>query len=235
MAWGRMDLGDESLLLLDKASDFGLRHRPPASASEPSSEALSARFASIFGFGSNRRFSIGLRLMATATDSLWERADAFYKAYQDGSAGPQAAADDLEMELDNIGMTYTTHLDSRNVGVDPLNRKIMHDEIPQLMQDVGELGFSLKACQHALAAEEIPGERTIEQFNQKEVANSAVLAPIEEGSIQVGSLACSHLNSGFRAINAQMPTSVAHMAEDGRWSKRKIEENCKNGKRSGEA
>ena len=228
-------MGDESLFLLDKASDFGLRHRPPASASGPSSEALSARFASIFGFGSNRRFSIGLRAMATAKPSLWERADAFYKAYQDGSAGPQAAADDLETELDNMGLTYFAHLDSRNVGFDPLNRKIMHDEIAPLMADVGELGFSTKACAHALAAEELPGEKTIEAFNRKTVADSKVLAPIEEGSIQVGSLACSHLNCGFRAINAQMPTSVAHMAEDGKWSKRKIEENCKNGKRSGEA
>ena len=144
----------------------------------------------------------------------WATADAAYKAYADGTAGPQAAADDLESELDKLGMTYTTYLDSRNVGFDPQNRKIMHDEVGTLMSDVGELGFSAKACAHALAAEEIPGERTIEKFNKKEVADSKVLAPIEEGSIQVGSLACSHLNGGFRAINAQMPTNVAHMAED---------------------
>ena len=217
MAWGRMDLGDESLFLLDKASDFGLRHRPPASASGPSSVALSARSASISGFGSSvfaRSLSPGLRAMATDGVSAWAAADAAYKAYADGTAGPQAAADDLETELDNMGLTYYAHLDSRHVGFDPLNRKIMHDEIAPLMADVGELGFSTKACAHALAAEELPGEKTIEKFNAKEVADSRVLAPIEEGSIQVGSLACSHLNGGFRAINAQMPTNVAHMAED---------------------
>ena len=173
--------------------------------------------------------------MATGGDLAWAAADAAFKGYADGTAGLQAAADDLETQLDNMGLTYHAHLDSRNVGFDPLNRKIMHDEIAPLMADVGELGFSPKACAHALAAEELPGGNKIEAFIVKEVADSKVLAPIEAGSIQVGSLACSHLNGGFRAINAQMPTSVAHMAEDGKWSKRKIEENCKNGKRSGEA
>jgi len=157
----------------------------------------------------------------------WTLIDKLYADFEALVLGEQAAADQIEEELDRQGLTYSMHIDPRQMGFDPLNRKVMEKEIPPLMSDIHSLGFSLKQTSHALASEEIPGENTIELHNLEVTRDSAILAPVMPGEIIFGSLACQHCNGGLRAIALKAPSQQEGMSTDGKWDKEKIRQ--KNG------
>ena len=151
----------------------------------------------------------------------WGAAAKIIEAHSAG-LGLQATSDSLEDLLDKGELTYSMHIDPRQVGFDPCNRAVMVHEIPGLMSDIGFTGWSYKMTAHALCCAETAGKTTIEDFNLEMCKGSDILAPVESGVIRFGSLACSHNNAGLRAIKYAMASPDPTMSEGGKWSLDKI-------------
>ena len=124
--------------------------------------------------------------------------------------------------MGDADLVYTMNIHPRQVGFDTSNRKIMAADIPDLMNDIFEVGWVWSECAHAVCAEEAPGSTAVEKYNKEAAEGSTILAPIECDSIKFGSLACSHNNAGLRAINARMPCDTPKMSEDGKYDPEKI-------------
>jgi hypothetical protein len=74
----------------------------------------------------------------------------------------------------------------------------------------------------ALLEQEAPGSREIEVFNLQRAEGNPLMAPVEPGSIDYGSLACGHTYQGFRVCLAELPHSDERCAVDGKLSLAKL-------------
>lgn len=152
----------------------------------------------------------------------WTRGDATYTQHMQGELGLQSAADQIEACLEENEVVYEMTVDPRQMGVHWLNREVMEHEVPGLMSDISFVGWSARQLTHALASEEEPGRKTIEEHNIRITRGSKILAPVEPNTIIFGSLSCSHCNQGLRAIKAKMPCTDPAMSEKGVYSTAKI-------------
>ena len=148
----------------------------------------------------------------------WSSIDELTEKLKATDKGATACADAIEEELKKKGLIYESVLPPEQVGPHPRNRDISVCEIGPLMEDISYGGFSHQRCKHALACEERPGCTEIEDYNIALSEGTPVLAAVCKGDIKVGSLACSHMNLGLRAINARAECTAEELAEDGQWS-----------------
>ena len=148
----------------------------------------------------------------------WSSIDELTEKLKATDKGATACADAIEEELKKKGLIYESVLPPEQVGPHPRNRDISVCEIGPLMEDISYGGFSHQRCKHALACEERPGYTEIEDYNIALSEGTPVLAAVCKGDIKVGSLACSHMNLGLRAINARAECTAEELAEDGQWS-----------------
>ena len=119
--------------------------------------------------------------IARVTDEL-DPVLACIKRVQDGTLG-EVQADDLIMgHLAEMKLSYKMTIHCRQLALDPENRNKTlgsTQEVPMLIEDILSLGWSSRAVAHALCAEVIPGDTTIEKFNRDWVNGSAIpLAPV---------------------------------------------------------
>ena len=127
------------------------------------------------------------------------------------------ACDLIEAKLQEEGLSYTSQINPRMVGLDPCNRDGIGanvQEILPLAHSIAFAGFNWKLCSHAVCVEVCPNSSEVEAFNIK-LASSGHLAPVEPYSIKFSSLACGHNNMGLRAIAASMPTDSHLLGRNG--------------------
>ena len=139
------------------------------------------------------------------------------------------AADELERLFFSVDLMYRMRIHHRQVAWDPINRDGEGGnplEVLLLASDIAYVGWSWNECAHATCCEVPVGDKTIETFNQRLCAGSG-LAPVEEDSIQFGSLSCGHTNQALRAIAAEVPSDCPLLSRDGRMSLAKLSERDK--------
>jgi hypothetical protein len=78
-------------------------------------------------------------------------------------------------------------------------------------------GFSAAEAAHAICCEELPGSKSIEEFNRR-LCEGSGLPPVEQDSIAYGSLACGHTNMALRAIAASVPSDCPLLSHAGHMS-----------------
>ena len=105
-------------------------------------------------------------------------AGAEMQRHDDGMCGVVECSESLLKMLGEADLTYIMSIHSRQVGFDVYNRAVMTAEIPGLMTDIFEVGFSWRECAHAICAEEEPGSNTLEAHNKEVVKDSTILAPV---------------------------------------------------------
>lgn len=138
--------------------------------------------------------------------------------------GLVGGADRLEALLSAKGLMHEQRIAPRNVGFHPRNRDGEGGnplEVLRLASEVAEVGFSLKEVRHALCIQAEPGDKTIETFNAKLVANTGI-APVERDSILYGSLSAGHLNGALRCIGASVASTCKFLSEGGKMSLDKV-------------
>lgn len=138
--------------------------------------------------------------------------------------GLVAGADRLEEALASKNLLYEQKIAPRNIGFHPLNRGGEGGnplEVLRLASEIGEVGFSEREVRHALCIQAAPGDRTIEDFNIKLVAETGI-APVDPDTILYGSLSGGHLNAVLRCIAASVPSGCKFLAEGGFMSVDKI-------------
>ena len=131
----------------------------------------------------------------------------------------------LEAELRKLDLVYEQTIAPRQVGFDPVNRDGEGgnaQEVFLLASDIAFVGWSWQETRHAMCAEILPNDPTVEEFN-RQLCDGVGLAPVEPHSIQFGSLSCGHTNMALRAIGAAMPSDCSFLSEGGRFSVRKLE------------
>ena len=140
--------------------------------------------------------------------------------YESRVIGLVTAADDLEEEMEKIGlMQVRVRIPPKNLGFDPSNRNSTGGQIMEihlLVEDIAFVGFSWQACAHAICCTLAPGDTACEEFNRKYFTDET-LAPITPGQFLFGTLACGHTNAGLRCIEAGTPTATTLIATDGRF------------------
>ena len=150
--------------------------------------------------------------------------DAIIAKVEQDTLGIVQAADQLEDAFRAMDLMYVSHIPSRQVGFDPVNRDGEGgnaQEVHLLASDIAFVGWSWKETTHAVCVEVEPGTKDVEVFNRLLCAG-VDLAPVEENSIHFGSLSCGHTSMGLRAIAAAMPSTCALLSENGRLSLTKL-------------
>ena len=128
-------------------------------------------------------------------------------------------ADRLETLFAKMGLLYRMQIAPRQVGWDTLNR---HGEggSPQavftLMERIAATGWSWDKCRHATCIEAVPGDHTLEEFNER-LCRDTGLAPVEPHSLRFGSLSAGHTNMGLRALAAKMPSTAPFLSDGERF------------------
>ena len=130
-----------------------------------------------------------------------------------GTLGIVQAADLILQELKNRKLSYHMKIHSRQIGFDPGGNA---QEVHLLAEDIAHLGFSWQECSHALCIEVVPGDKTVEIFNEL-LSDGALmpLAPVEPDSIIFGSLAAGHTNQCLRCIDSGVASSSDVLSVDG--------------------
>ena len=139
--------------------------------------------------------------------------------------GQVAAADKLERLLREKNLLYEATLAPRFVGFDPCNRDGQGGNplnVLALISEIAMVGWSEPEVQKATCAETVPGDDGVERFNVK-LSTGSGMAPVDQGSIRYGTLACGHTNFGLRCIAAGVPSSCPYLSEEGRMSLGKLE------------
>lgn len=125
------------------------------------------------------------------------------------------------------GNLYDLQINSRMIGWDPSNRDAQGgnaQHVHELASDIAFVGWSWPETDDALCAEIVPGDKEVEQLNQKLVEDSEPeLAPVEADSIHFGSLACGHTNQALRCVQAGVASSCPMLSQDGHMSLAKLE------------
>ena len=143
-----------------------------------------------------------------------------------GKLGVVQAADRLDKWFGKEDLAYNMQINPRLVGFDPANRDQTGGsaaDVVDLFADIMSVGWSWDMCAHACCVEVAPGDRKVEAFNQKLCCGSD-LAPVPDGSIKFGSLACGHTNAGLRCLQAGSPCSHQCLSVLGKMSLQKVEE-----------
>ena len=107
------------------------------------------------------------------------------------------------------------------VGFDPRNRDDLggnwngvHDH----MSTIKRVGWSDLETANAVCAQIIPGDKTVELFNQA-LVEDVPLKQVAPGELEYSSLACGHTNCGLRAIEAACLNADPRLSQGGRMSK----------------
>ena len=107
------------------------------------------------------------------------------------------------------------------VGFDPRNRDDLggnwngvHDH----MSTIKRVGWSDLETANAVCAQIIPGDKTVELFNQT-LTEDVPLKQVAPGELEYSSLACGHTNCGLRAIEAACLNADPRLSQGGRMSK----------------
>ena len=149
-------------------------------------------------------------------DSLEE----IVKKYERNVIGLVSAADELEDELLRLGLLQVNiRIRPNLLAFDCCNRQGTGGqpmEIHLLMEDIAFVGFSWRACAHAICCAVAPGSTEIEDFNIP-LFSDETLPTIVPGQILYGTLACGHTNAGLRCIDAGTITATSLIATDGRF------------------
>ena len=154
------------------------------------------------------------------------KVDAITAKLDSGEIGVVQAEGEIDLVLLESGLLEKQFLNCRSIGKDPANRDIVEEEVAALPADIAMVGFHAKHCEHAVCAEDLPGEWTVEKHNEEIVKGSKVLAPVEKNTIKYGSLACSHSNQSMRAIVAGMPCTDEKLSVDGVYSLERMKVTC---------
>ena len=126
--------------------------------------------------------------------------------------------------LKDDGLCYITYILSTRVGVHRQNRGgygVSGVEVHALGADIVEMGWSHKACLHAVCVEEGPN-KAIAKFTAELYEKSPGLAPLQANHIQYGSISCSHTNQFLNVILAELPSEFEVLTVDGKISKTKL-------------
>ena len=138
--------------------------------------------------------------------------------------GHIAAADRLQQLLRGKRLLYDAVIAPRSLGFDPCNRDGQGGNplnVLALAAEIALVGYSASEVKGAICAEALPGDRSIEKFNEK-LSTGSGMAPVEENSITYGSLGCGHLNYVLRCVAAGVPSDCPYLSENGHMSVDKL-------------
>ena len=141
--------------------------------------------------------------------------------FDTGALGVCGAADQLMSKLAALSHIKEMTIHPDQVGIDPCNRGgegVNAIEVGLLASDIASVGWSWAETSHAVCVEVAPGDVSVERFNMELVNGADGLAPVEEGTIKFGSLACGHTNYGLRAIGASAKSNCPRLSKEGRYS-----------------
>ena len=127
-------------------------------------------------------------------------------------------------ELAKKGLVYKMPIHPRSVGFDPSNRDGeggLASAVLELASAIAEVGWSWDECAHAVCAEVVPGDLSVENFNIL-ISSDCGLAFVESHTILYGSLACGHANYVLRAIAAGVPSSCPYLSDNGNMSLQRV-------------
>jgi hypothetical protein len=79
------------------------------------------------------------------------------------------------------------------------------------MSEIAMVGWSPGEVTKAIVAETVPGDPSMERFNQKVWADSG-MAPVEDNSIAYGTMACGHTDYVLRCIAASVPSTCEYLS-----------------------
>ena len=216
---GWMGEGDE--IIPAAISDQALKRCTVVpSFAPPLGPSLSSAMASALIAGSKKIEEIPLEPVSDQGDAIVSTL-ADIKA---GRIGLVAGADKIEEIAMASGFGTEMSLNPRMVGIDISNRGgqgVSTLEVALLANGIVEDGWSWAMVKHTTCIEERPGASDIGDFNAKLVAGSD-LAPVQKDEIRYGSLSCGHTNQILRAMQASMPSKIAHVSEDGKYNMARI-------------
>ena len=138
--------------------------------------------------------------------------------YGQGALGICGAAEQILNRLNASGFMRVMTIHPDQVGIDPCNRAgegVNAMEVGLLAADIAAFGWCWDETAHAICVEVAPGDSTVESFNMDLVRGAEGLAPVREGTIKFGSLACGHTNYGLRAIGAGAVNDCPLLSRDG--------------------
>ena len=154
------------------------------------------------------------------------KVDAITAKLDSGEIGVVQAEGEIDMVLQDSRLLVKQFLNCQSIGKDPANRDIVEEEVAALPSDIAGVGFHAKHAEHAICAEDLPGQWAVEKHNEEMVKGSKVLAPVEKNTIKYGSLACSHNNQSMRSIVAGMPCADEKLSVDGVYSLERMKVTC---------
>ena len=93
-----------------------------------------------------------------------------------------------------------------------------------LISEIVHFGFSLPKMADALMEQERPGGHDIEKHNKDMAIDNPLMAPVEDNSIEYGSLAAGHTYQGFRAFIAELEHPDDLVTVNGKLSLEKLKE-----------
>ena len=204
------------------------RRSPPRAVAVPASVPPSRPRVRL---GASRRVGMAAAPASTKPAEVRDATDPIVQllaTISQDSQGMVAGADRLEEALAQKQVLFEQKIAPRSIGFHPTNRGGEGGsplEVLRLASEIGEVGFSEREVRHALCIQAEPGDRSIEEFNMKLVADSGI-APVEPDTIMYGSLSGGHLNAALRCIAASVLGECKFLAEGGFMSVQKIRRRC---------
>ena len=131
--------------------------------------------------------------------------------YAKGFVGPSGVDATIMAILRTRGQATKRKIHPMKVGIHHLNRGGVIGaslEVVKLMDNICELSWNDDECSHALCVEIKKGDRFGEDEFRKWCEDASVdFPPVEAGSLEAVSLACSHTNCGLRAVVSKCSSS----------------------------
>ena len=95
------------------------------------------------------------------------KVDAITAKLDSGEIGVVQAEGEIDLVLRESGLLEKQFLNCRSIGKDPANRDIVEEEVAALPVDIAAVGFHAKHADHAICAEDLPGQWTVENTMKK--------------------------------------------------------------------